>query len=162
MEMVWLDLLELADSEKVFAGLFIISLFMVARWVKKFIDEQTRENNERERYILEYHKEQITDMKMDKANIEQRFQNLIEQQKIAFDSRVSILVSEHKEMLREQRQENANREKELMEFLNKTGERMDDIGQTLHKVQTSLEKIEEKMDEGFQEVWKEIKKEEEK
>lgn len=161
MEMLWLDLLELADSEKVFAGLFIISLFVVGRWVKNFIAEQARENNEREKYILDYHKEQFTEMKMDKANTEQRFTNLIEQQKIAFDSRVSILVSEHKEMLRDQKEENAKRERELMEFLNKTGERMDDIGHTLHKVQTSLEKIEEKMDEGFQEVWKEIKKEEE-
>ena len=159
--MTLIELLELADSEKVFAGLFIITLFVIGRWVKNFIHEQVKENNEREKYIMDSHEKQLTKLEADKTRTEDRYERLINDQQMKFKERNSLVVAEYRAVVAEQRADNERREKELMAYLDRTGKQMSEVSETLHQVQVSLEKMEQKIDKGFDEVWHELRKEKE-
>lgn len=52
------EMLQLAESKHVFAGLFIICLFFVGRWAVQFIQSIRDENNTREDQLLELHSKQ--------------------------------------------------------------------------------------------------------
>ena len=159
--MTLIELLELADSEKVFAGLFIITLFVIGRWVKNFIHEQVKENNEREKYIMDSHEKQLAKLEADKTRTEDRYERLINDQQMKFKERNSLVVAEYRAVVAEQRADNERREKELMAYLDRTGKQMSEVSETLHQVQVSLEKMEQKIDKGFDEVWHELRKEKE-
>lgn len=113
------ELLALAESKHVFAGLFIICLFFVGRWAVGFIQSIREENSTREDQLLELHEQQAT--------------------------------------------KSAVREEKLMEHLEKTADQQDKFVDQLEKItdtqvqlQESLGKLENKIDVGLTEVWKEL------
>ena len=105
---------ELAQSEAVFAILFVLGLFVVGKWLMSFIQGMKEENATRESQLLELHSKQSEDAQ--------------------------------------------KREEFLRNHLDKSNEKMGEISDTMKGIQAGLNKLEDRMDANFLEVWKEIGK----
>jgi predicted RNase H-like nuclease (RuvC/YqgF family) len=106
------DLMELANSEVVFAVLFIAGLFFAGRWLIGHLQSVKEENKERETQLIELYKTQI-------------------------DS-------------------STEREEHLKAHLDKSNEQMGEIASTMKDIQQGMSKLENKMDNNFKDVWREI------
>ena len=140
--MTFTDLLSLANSEQVFTILFILTLVFAGRWLRTFLAEQNQENNERERYIMKTHEEQLKELREEKKETQEQ---------------MKTMMQEHRATLHEQRQDSLRREAELMGHLNKTAEQMDEVISTLQTMKDSLNSMDREMQNGFDEIWQKIR-----
>jgi septal ring factor EnvC (AmiA/AmiB activator) len=106
------DILTIANSEVVFAVLFIIGLFAVGRYITNALKEQKEENTRREEQLIEFYKNEL--------------------------------------------EKSALREGELMRHLDKNTEQLRTIAETLKDVQRGLTKLEDRVEDNFMAVWKEL------
>jgi ABC-type bacteriocin/lantibiotic exporter with double-glycine peptidase domain len=106
------DIVNVANSEVVFAVLFIVGLFAVGKYIRDAMQEQKEENKRREEQLIEIYKNEL-----DKS---------------------------------------ANRERELMIHLDKNTEQLQGIADTLKDVQRGLTKLEDRVEDNFMAVWKEL------
>jgi flagellar motility protein MotE (MotC chaperone) len=120
----------IASSEFVFAILFIASLVFAVRMFKDYIEKNRQETTEREQYIQEMHNKQMDELK---------------------------------DQLKLQRDDSQKREQELMrhlgkntEQLSKNVEQMQGIAETIKHIQLNLSKLEDRVEDNFLEVWKEL------
>lgn len=128
------QIIEVANSEVVFAILFIGFLWIAGVQTKRYIDEQKLKQQEREDYITLMHKQREDDLKA--LLREQRDDSVV--------------------LMREQRDESQKREREMMVYLGKITDKQVDITDTLKDIRTSLGKLEDRMETNFMEVWKEL------
>ena len=105
-------LVELANSETLFAVLFIAGLIYIALYVKGMLQSNKDDNHRRENQLIDIYKKQI-----DKGD---------------------------------------KREEELMDYLDKNTNQLENIAGTLKGVQTNIEKLEDKVEGNFMNVWKEL------
>jgi len=105
-------LVELANSETLFAVLFIAGLIYIGLYVKGMLQSNKDDNHRRENQLIDIYKEQI-----DKGD---------------------------------------KREEELMDYLDKNTDQLENIAGTLKGVQTNIEKLEDKVEGNFMNVWKEL------
>jgi len=105
-------LVELANSETLFAILFIAGLIYIALYVKGMLQSNKDDNHRRENQLIDIYKEQI-----DKGD---------------------------------------KREEELMDYLDKNTDQLENIAGTLKGVQTNIEKLEDRVEDNFMSVWKEL------
>ena len=105
-------LVELANSETLFAILFIAGLIYIALYVKGMLQSNKDDNRRRENQLIDIYKEQI-----DKGD---------------------------------------KRGEELMDYLNKNAEQLENISRTLEGVQTNLTKLDNRVKNNLTNVWKEL------
>jgi len=105
-------LVELANSETLFAVLFIAGLIYIALYVKGMLQSNKDDNHRRENQLIDIYKEQI-----DKGD---------------------------------------KREEELMDYLDKNTNQLENIAGTLKGVQTNIAKLEDRVEDNFMNVWKEL------
>ena len=105
-------LVELANSETLFAVLFIAGLIYIALYVKGMLQSNKDDNHRRENQLIDIYKEQI-----DKGD---------------------------------------KREEELMDYLDKNTDQLENIAGTLKGVQTNIAKLEDRVEDNFMSVWKEL------
>jgi predicted RNase H-like nuclease (RuvC/YqgF family) len=106
------DVLTIANSEVVFAVLFIVGLFAVGKYVRDALREQKEENAKREEQLISFYREQL--------------------------------------------EISTKRETELMRHLDKNTEQLRNIADTLKEVQRNLSKLEDRVEDNFMAVWKEL------
>ena len=140
--MTFTDLISIANSEQVFTILFIVTLVFAGRWLRNFLAQQTKENAERERYIMKNHEEQLKELREEKKEAQ---------------AQMKAMMQEHRATLHEQRQDSLTREAELMGHLQKTAEQMDEVVSTLQTMKDSLNNMDREMQNGFDEIWQKIK-----
>lgn len=61
--LTFMDIMKLANSEVVFAILFIGFLWLAVQYVKRVLEDNRMQENERETYIMELHKQREDDLK---------------------------------------------------------------------------------------------------
>jgi hypothetical protein len=128
------DVTNIAQSEAVFAILFIGLLFLIIRQAKVWLDENKQSTQEREQYIFSMHEKQMSEIKENMLHERNNAHELIQEQRISFEKR----------------------EGELLKHLNKNTEQLGNIADTLKDVQRNLGKLEDRMEDNFMEVWKEL------
>jgi DNA-binding response OmpR family regulator len=128
------DIMTVAQSDFVFAILFIGLLVMGVRAIKAHLDEQKADSTQREEYILQMHERQMNEMK----------ENMLHER-----------ASSH-ELIVEQRHSFEKREAELLKHLQKNTDQLASIADTLKDVQRNLSKLEDRVEDNFMEVWKEL------
>lgn len=127
-------IMQVAGSEVVFAILFIGLLWIILTHFKKWSTEQKETSMEREKYIMELHERQMAELK----------ENMLHERNSSF------------ELMVEQRSSFDKREVELLKILTKNTEQMGDIADTLKDIQRNLSKLEDRVEDNFMEVWKEL------
>lgn len=128
------DIITIASSEYVFAILFIGFLWLVVQHVRGILVEQRESSKEREQYIFKMHEQQMTELK----------ENMLHERN-----------SSH-ELMVEQRQSFDMREQELLKHLNKNTDQLTSVADTLKDIQRNLSKLEDRVEDNFMEVWKEL------
>lgn len=128
------DVMTVASSEYVFAVLFIGFLWIAIKQVQGTMTRERESSNDREKYIFVMHDKQLAELK---------------------DNMLHERNNSH-EMLIEQRHSFDKRESELVKHLNKNTDQLSNIADTLKDVQRNLGKLEDRMEDNFMEVWKEL------
>lgn len=128
------DIMTVAGSDMVFAVLFIGLLWIILTHFKKWSAEQKESALEREKYILQLHEKQMMDMK----------ENMLHERNANF------------ELLVEQRHSFEKREGEILKHLSKNTEQLTNVAETLKEIQRNLSKLEDRVEDNFMEVWKEL------
>lgn len=128
------DIMTVASSDVVFAVLFIGLLYVLLSAFKKWATEQKEMSIERERYVLTMHEKQMIELK----------ENMLHERNANF------------ELLVEQRRSFETREAELIKVLNKNTDQLSSIADTLKDIQRNLSKLEDRVEDNFMDVWKEL------
>jgi len=128
------EIMSIANSEVVFAILFIGLLWIILTHFKKWSVEQKDTALEREKYIMSLHEKQMTELK----------ENMLHERNSNF------------ELMVEQRTSFDRREKELLQHLSKNTDQLTSVADTLKDIQRNLSKLEDRVEDNFMEVWKEL------
>lgn len=128
------DILMIAQSDAVFAVLFIGILWIAGRFVKQYFADQKQESLEREAYIMDMHKQQMEGLKDDMIIQRDNYNNLLVEQRLSFDKR----------------------ENELLKVLNKNTDQLTGVAETMKDIQRGIVKLEDRMEDNFMQVWKEL------
>lgn len=128
------DIITVASSEYVFAVLFIAFLYVAIKQVQNTMKQERESSRERETYIFSMHEKQLDEVKS----------NMLYER-----------GNSHK-LLLEQRQSFDSRETKLMDHLSKNTDQLGNIAVTLKDIQRNLSKLEDRMEDNFMEVWKEL------
>jgi len=123
-----------AQSEFVFAILFIGLLWLAIRQVKQTLDESRQSSLEREKYIFDIHERQMTELKENMLHERNSSHELMIEQRVSFDQR----------------------ETALLKHLEKNTDQLGNIADTLKDVQKNLKGLEKDVNDNFLEVWKEL------
>lgn len=128
------DVTKIAQSEVVFAILFIGLLYLVLKQVQKALETHRNLSAEREKYIMDMHEKQMSELK----------ENMLHERNNSY------------EIMQEQRHSFDKRETELMKHLEKNTAQLTNITGTLKSIQHNLSKLEERVEDNFMDVWKEL------
>lgn len=128
------EIIAIASSEYVFAILFIGFLWIAVKQVQATMTRERESSAEREKYIFSMQEKQLAELK----------ENMLHERNSSY------------EIISEQRQSFEKREGELVKHLNKNTEQLSNIADTLKDVQRNLGKLEDRMEDNFMEVWKEL------
>lgn len=128
------NILAVAQSEAVFAVLFIGLLWLAAKQIKVTMEQSRESSIEREKYIFDIHERQMLELK----------ENMLHER------------NNSHELLIEQRVSTDKREEALLKHLDKNTEQLSGVADTLKDIQRNLSKLEDRVEDNFMEVWKEL------
>lgn len=128
------DVTAVAQSEAVFAVLFILVVLAVGWYIKKVLDQNRESSAQNQQYILEMHERQMGEIK----------ENMLHERNNAH------------EILMEQRRSFDGRETALLSHLGKNTDQLAHVSDTLKDIRQSMGKLEDRMEDNFHDVWKEL------
>lgn len=128
------DIIKVVGSDSVFAVLFVFFLFLVVKQVQRALELNREMSTQREQYIMDMHDKQMSELK----------ENMLHERNSSF------------EMFAEQRKSFDAREAKLLEHLSKNTDQLGNISETLKDIQRNLSKLEDRVEDNFMEVWKEL------
>lgn len=128
------DIMTIANSEVVFAILFIGLLLLVVRGIKIHFEQSRIESEKREQYIFKMYEQQMQTM----------------------ESGMTKQREEYNQLITEQRESFNKREEELLKHLSRNTDQLSNVAETLRDIQRSLGKLEDRVENNFLQVWKEL------
>lgn len=128
------ELMAIAQSEFVFAILFIGLLYLSVKQVQKALETNRAQSADREQYIMDMHHKQMVELKENMLHERGNMNEIIQEQRHSFNKR----------------------ETELLKHLEKNTAQLSNITGTLKDIQRNLSKLEERVEDNFMDVWKEL------